>query len=132
MSAIRSAEPVKGMAGFGIVEIIVSMFLLSIMAMAFLPVLVQALQVSKVNASIATATQLLSADLDRARQSNPPCAAVSAQSFDDESGFTVTRVWAGSEGCGAGVPTTLSYTSKVTVTGTDKVLAEAVTLILVT
>ena len=132
MSASLPVERGTNSAGFGIVEVIVSMFLLSLMAMAFLPVLVQSLQLARVNASIATATQLLSADLDRARQSDPSCVSVPAESFDDESGFTVTRAWAGSEGCGAGVPTTLSYTSKVTVTGTDKVLAEAVTLILVT
>ena len=119
-------------AGFGIVEVIVSMFLLSIMAMAFLPVLVQALQVSKVNASIATATQLLSADLDRARQSHPVCASASAEIFHDDGTFIVTGEWTDSGGCAVGVSTTLSYESIVTNADTDDILAEAVTLILVT
>ena len=118
-------------AGFGIVEVIVSMFLLSIMAMAFLPVLVQSQQLARTNASIATATQLLSADLDRARQSTVTCDPLPSIDPRVEGEFTVTGVWAGVEGCGAGVPTTLSYTSKVQITGADKFLAQAVTLILV-
>ena len=113
-------------AGFGIVEVIVSMFLLSIMAMAFLPVLVQALQVSKVNASIATATQLLSADLDGARQAVLLCAPEAVSRY--EGAFTVTGVWGT---CTEERPTTVSYTSTVTDATTNEVLAEAVTLILV-
>ena len=129
MSAIRSAEPVKGMAGFGIVEVIVSMFLLSIMAMAFLPVLVQSLQVSKVNASIATATQLLSADLDRARASGPVCGFNHLATPPEDDAFTVAGSWGT---CTVDRPSTLSYKSTVKDAATNEVLAEAVTLILVT
>ena len=116
-------------AGFGVIEVIISMFLLSLMAMAFLPVLVQSLQVSRVNASVAMATQLLSADLDRARQSNPSCAARPGPVPRSEGDFIVTGIWGT---CVENFPQTLSYTSTVTEVATDEVLAEAVTLILVT
>ena len=117
------------MAGFGIVEVIVSMFLLSIMAMAFLPVLVQSLQVSKVNASIATATQLLSADLDRARASGPVCGFNHLATPPEDDAFTVAGSWGT---CTVDRPSTLSYKSTVKDAATNEVLAEAVTLILVT
>ena len=131
MSATLPAERGTHSAGFGIVEVIVSMFLLSLMAMAFLPVIVQSQQLARTNALIATATQLLSADLDRARQSTVTCDPPPSIDPRVEDEFTVTGVWAGADGCGAGGPTTLSYTSKVKITGADKVLAQAVTLILV-
>ncbi|WP_104083804.1 prepilin-type N-terminal cleavage/methylation domain-containing protein [Cryobacterium sp. Y11] len=126
---IRSlpAAPRINDSGFGIVEVIVSMFLLSLMAMAFLPVLVQALQVSRVNASIATATQLLSADLDRARHSAASCA--SGDVNINEGPFTVIGVWGP---CVGDFPLALSYSSTVKNAETNKVLADAVTLILVT
>lgn len=131
MKATLPADPGMRSAGFGIVEVIVSMFLLSLMAMAFLPVLVQSQQLARTNASIATATQLLSADLDRARQSTVTCDPLPSIDPRVEGEFTVTGAWAGAGGCGGGVPTTLSYTSKVQITGADKFLAQAVTLILV-
>lgn len=121
------AESDTRSAGFGIVEVIVSMFLLSLMAMAFLPVLVQALQVSRVNASIATATQLLSSDLDRARQLNLACTAIPSTVPRSEGAFIVAGEWGI---CDQTPPTTVSYTSQVK--DADGVLAEAVTLILVT
>ena len=129
MRTTLPAERVMRTAGFGIVEVIVSMFLLSIMAMAFLPVLVQALQMSKVNASIATATQLLSADLDSARQLDLDCGSFPDSDFIAKGEFTVSRTW---DSCAGDIPTTVLYTSSVSATGTIKVLAEASTLILIT
>jgi type II secretory pathway pseudopilin PulG len=127
MSTNLSAEPETRNAGFGIVEVIVSMFLLSLMAMAFLPVLVQALQVSRVNASIATATQLLSADLDSARQMNFDCTSIPTTVPRPEGAFTVAGEWGT---CDETPPATVSYTSRVE--NADEVLAQAVTFILVT
>ncbi|WP_104135358.1 MULTISPECIES: type II secretion system protein J [unclassified Cryobacterium] len=132
MNATRRRQLTKFEDGFGIIEVIVSMFLLSLMAMAFLPVLVQSLQVSRVNASIATATQLLSADLDRARASHPGCGSNSSADAPDDDAFTVNGKWAASFTCAEDLPTTVSYTSTIKDAATNEVLAEAVTLILVT
>ncbi|MFO7691343.1 MAG: type II secretion system protein, partial [Cryobacterium sp.] len=54
--AVRDARE----QGFGMIEIVVSMFLLALLSIAFLPLLVQSLQVSVQNARLATATQLAS------------------------------------------------------------------------
>lgn len=115
--------------GFGIVEVVISMLLVSLMAVAFIPVLVQSVQLSRFNAAIATATQLLSADLDRARQSVPSCTELPAN-FEMNVGenYEVAGDWA-TLACPISAPTTLAYTSTVREDGT--VLGEAVTLILV-
>lgn len=53
--------------GFGIIEIIVSMFILGLLAAAFLPLLIQGLKLSAANATLATATQLANDQIELAR-----------------------------------------------------------------
>ncbi|WP_167138257.1 prepilin-type N-terminal cleavage/methylation domain-containing protein [Diaminobutyricimonas sp. TR449] len=60
-------------AGFGLIEIMVSMFLLALLAVAFLPLLVESMRSSVVNATAATASQIASAQLDEARALQPYC-----------------------------------------------------------
>lgn len=64
--------------GLGLVEIIVAMFLLALLSVAFLPLLLNALQQSIRNATISTATQVLNEQLDALLASEPTCAAVTA------------------------------------------------------
>ncbi|WP_457101727.1 type IV pilus modification PilV family protein [Microbacterium sp. P5_E9] len=75
--------------GFGVVEIIVSMFLLAIIAVAILPALWTGIRLSSEQAIVATATRQLNSMVDQARQS-PTCAAllttVSSKSFTDGKG----------------------------------------------
>ena len=54
-------------SGFGIIEIVISMFLLGLLATAFLPLLVQGLKQSAANATLATATQLANDQIELAR-----------------------------------------------------------------
>lgn len=54
-------------AGVGLIEIIISMFLISLLAIAFIPVLVSALRASEVNSTTATANRLVSEAIDAAR-----------------------------------------------------------------
>jgi type II secretory pathway pseudopilin PulG len=68
-------------SGMGMVEIVVSMFLLAIVAMSFLPVLIQGMRGTVTNATAATAGQLVSQQIDAARALPATCAALSA--FDD-------------------------------------------------
>lgn len=56
-----------GDEGFGLVEILVSMMLLAILAVALVPILIQGLQQAASNATLATATQLANNELERAR-----------------------------------------------------------------
>jgi len=54
-------------AGIGLIEIIISMFLISLLAIAFIPVLVSALRASELNSTVATATRLVAQAIDDAR-----------------------------------------------------------------
>lgn len=53
--------------GFGLVEIVVSMLILAVIAIAFLPLLIQGVQVARQNQTIATATQLIHDQIEQAR-----------------------------------------------------------------
>lgn len=57
----------QGEDGLGLIEIVVSMFMLALLAMAFLPVLTQGLLASVENARLATATQAANASVEAAR-----------------------------------------------------------------
>lgn len=54
-------------AGIGLIEIIISMFLISLLAIAFIPVIVSAIRASELNSTSATATRLVSQAVDEAR-----------------------------------------------------------------
>lgn len=62
--------------GFGLVEIVVSMFMLAILALAFLPLLIQGMKQSVENTTRATAVQLLNEQLQLARLVEGSCADV--------------------------------------------------------
>ena len=53
--------------GFGMLEIVISMFLIGLLAVAFLPFLVQGLTQSAANRTLAAATQLLNTEFENAR-----------------------------------------------------------------
>lgn len=65
-----------GDGGFGIIEIIVSMFLLALLAVAMLPLLIQSMKVASRNSSIASATQVVGLQLEQLRVSGSSCSAV--------------------------------------------------------
>ncbi|WP_168626188.1 prepilin-type N-terminal cleavage/methylation domain-containing protein [Cryobacterium sp. BB307] len=67
--------------GFGLIEIMVSMFLLALLAVFFLPTLIQSMQITVTNTTTATASQLVAAQLDQVRALTPDCDTVAA--FDD-------------------------------------------------
>jgi Tfp pilus assembly protein PilV len=63
--------------GFGMIEIVVSMFMLALLAIAFLPVLIQGIRTSESNARLATATQLVNQSVELARATEfTSCAAL--------------------------------------------------------
>jgi type II secretory pathway pseudopilin PulG len=63
----RSARHLDADGGIGLIEIIISMFLISLLAIAFIPVIVSALRASELNSTSATATRLVSQAIDDAR-----------------------------------------------------------------
>lgn len=80
--------------GFGIVEVVVSMLVLAILAIAFLPVLISGIRQSASNATVATATQLVNEKLQLAQASSPTCTNISVlageEDFLDDYGVTIT------------------------------------------
>ncbi|MDJ0337784.1 type II secretion system protein [Cryobacterium sp. PH31-O1] len=62
--AERAAHSIEAHdSGFGMLEIMVSMLLLGLLAIGFLPLLMQSARVSASNATLATATQLVSQEM---------------------------------------------------------------------
>ncbi|SFN93026.1 hypothetical protein [Mycetocola miduiensis] len=121
-------------SGLGIVEIVVSMFLLALLAMAFLPLLIQGMTASVKSATVATASQLLNQQLDLVRAVPPNCAAV--QAFDDavvpsttDARGTAFQPVREVLACPASYPGVVNV--KVMVKEGADVLAEAVTLVYV-
>ena len=119
--------------GIGLIEIIISMFLLALLATAFLPILVQGLNTSVRTTTIATATQLAGEQLDKLRELGTTCSEVSV--FDDAVPAAVTdergtvyqprRLVAA---CPATYPGVVSVRVWVTRTGIVQPLADATTL----
>jgi prepilin-type N-terminal cleavage/methylation domain-containing protein len=70
VSGFRSEENDEG---FGLVEIIVSMFILALVALALLPLLIQGVRQSAINTTQATATQLLSTRMQLLQSMSPVC-----------------------------------------------------------
>jgi len=64
--------------GFTLIEVVVAMFLLAIVATGLIPALVGSLKVSAQNTNIATASQLVSQQIDIARSGPATCAALTS------------------------------------------------------
>lgn len=120
-------------AGFGLIEVVVSMFLLALLAVAFAPVLISSIQASAANTSTATATQLVNERMQIAQSSGPVCATVAGlvgsailiDSRDVEIEVTTTV-----GACPVGVGT-VRVESVAERTDTDEELARASTLVYV-
>jgi type II secretory pathway pseudopilin PulG len=63
-------------AGLGLLEIVISMFLIALLAIAFVPVIISGIRAASLNSTVATATRLVSQAVDAARTAAPgDCAA---------------------------------------------------------
>ena len=137
--AHRARPQAESEFGFGMIEIVVSMFLIGIIAIAFIPVLIQGMRISVVNTTIATATQLVSENMEQARARGTNCAdlrSFAAEAISpvvDKRGvsFQPAREPITCTGTAADYPKTIPFRVKVTETGSSTVLASASTLILV-
>jgi prepilin-type N-terminal cleavage/methylation domain-containing protein len=134
-----SAASLRGDAaqddGFGLVEVVISMFLLAVIATAAIPVLLQGAKLSARNSAMATATQLASQDVEAARAAATACSALrsfsraSVPERTDVRGntYTITRT---AVTCPILFPAVVSFTSSVS--WRDDELASIATRILVT
>lgn len=75
MSSQSTASSIVDIAhddeGLGLLEIVISMFLIALIAIAFIPVLVSGLRASELNSTTATATRLVAQAVDAAHRAEP-------------------------------------------------------------
>lgn len=124
--------------GFGLVEIVVSMFVLGLIAIAFLPLLIQGVQVTAKNRVIAAATQLVHDQLEQARAITTcnGLVAFGADTSQPSANFQITRTVENADDASAD-PCTITYPGVVKVTidivqaGEIETLTTATSLVLV-
>jgi len=122
-------------AGIGLIEIVISMFLIALIAMAFLPLLIRTMATSTLNTSTSSASQLVAAGLDEVRTIAPTCTAVTSftgavvPTITDERGVALLPHRELASACPAGYPGTVSVRVWVTEVAKTAVLAEATTLV---
>jgi type II secretory pathway pseudopilin PulG len=127
-----------GSAGFGMIEIVVAMFLLAVLAIALLPLLISSAQLSSKNVTLATATQLVNEQMDVVRKLGKNCAVITTHAnetvglLDTDPRGTVLAMTRLAGACPSTFPGTIDFTAQVSVEGTVDVLAEATTSIYVT
>ncbi len=123
-------------SGFGLVEIVVSMLLIGVIAVSFLPVLVKALSASALNVTVATATQIINEQLDAGRASVRNCkqlaefVAVTPAPVTDSQSVVLQAKRSSSE-CSDSDVNYASITVTVTRSDTAALAAEATTLVTV-
>ena len=122
-------------AGFGMIEIVVSMLLLSLLAIAFLPMLVTSLRVSVSNATLASATQLVATQMENIRSIGTTCAPLRSHAATPPAAFDPDgRALQPSFDpitCPLTYPATVPVHVFVTEVSTNEILAEATTSIFV-
>lgn len=124
-------------AGFGLVEIVISMFLLAILAVAFLPLLIDSLRASVRNATTATATQIVSEQLDAVSLLPRTCAALvafegaSVPTLTDERGTVYTAVRNTATCPSSGYPTAIDVTVSVTADTQPNLLVQSTTTVII-
>jgi type II secretory pathway pseudopilin PulG len=126
-------------SGFGMIEVVVSMLMIALLAIAVLPVLIQGLRVSADNSTLATATQILNDKLEAARSIAPQCSLVYSSLNGTETATLVDprglsfRVDTVVDSCPASITSarTIAVTVTVTRVDTNVALAKAATRVLV-
>lgn len=114
----RESSSIDG--GFGLLEVVIAMFLFAIIAMAALPAFATAQRASAQNATIATASQLASRDIESARAAAVTCtglrtyATASATTTTDPRGLSYS-VARSPITCPAAFPAVIPYTTTVSV-----------------
>jgi type II secretory pathway pseudopilin PulG len=133
MNLQRITERLRSDNGFGLVEIVISMFLLAALAIAFVPILVQGLKQSAANTTLATATQLVNERMQLAQGAGTTCSVVAGlgvtEDFTDPRGVVI-RVTTTVDTCPVGAGTVEVSATAVRL-DTARQLAEAETLVFV-
>jgi Tfp pilus assembly protein PilV len=128
--------------GFGVIEVVISLFLLSILSVSFIPLLVNSIKSTGINTTIATATQIVNQQIEGARAVRSPTSMtpsclditnylnVTLASVTDPRGVTLLPKWDPTS-CPSTYPGVVRTRISVTRSGLSNVLAQATTLIFV-
>lgn len=126
--------------GFGLVEIVVSMLILGLLAISFLPLLIQGVRVAADNKVLASATQLLQDQIEQARAMGT-CSAV--KSLDGTGiaavnvDFTIDRIVSDADdptdtdACPSAYPGVIKLEVKIFAAASGEMQVDAVTLVFV-
>ncbi len=121
--------------GFGLIEIIVSMFVLAALSLAFIPLLVQGLKLSAENTTLATANQLVNEQLALVQDAGPYCDAVQVLAGEadtvDPRGITI-RVTTVIDACPTSAAGAVKASMTATRMDTGVTIVSAATLVYVT
>jgi type II secretory pathway pseudopilin PulG len=122
--------------GFSIVEILVAVFLFGLIVIVFLPLLVNSIRMTTTNATTATAVQIVSDQLERARAAGPSCEALTGFKLGTidpvtDSHGAVLQATRSVGTCPTTYPGTVSVTIAVKKSGTATPIAESTALIYV-
>ena len=121
------------------IEIVVSMFLVALMAMAMLPVLIGSMQLTATNVVVTRATQVVSTQFDLARKQSelaPSCSSIQGLavttpiSVADPNGEPL-RYTRNVGACPSSYPGTVTFSVTVALTSTGAAMSTAKTLIVV-
>jgi type II secretory pathway pseudopilin PulG len=137
MNAQAKASRFEDETGFGLIEIVISMFLLGLLAIAFLPLLVTSIRTTVVNSTTATATQLVEQQLEQARSAGDTCAvltvfgSVTPPTVTDSRGvkYQPTRTVGGCSVLLTDYPRTVSVKVTVSMVGSAQPPVTATTLV---
>jgi prepilin-type N-terminal cleavage/methylation domain-containing protein len=136
MGGLHRVAPDEREHGLSLVEVVIAMMLLAVIAVAFLPVLIQGLRLAADNATRATANQLANMQLETARSLGGDCSDIVALEtaavpnvVDKRNVTLVTLRDAGT--CPAAYPGTVEFSVVVTRLDTGATLSTAKTLIYV-
>lgn len=128
--------------GFGVIEVVISMFLISLLSISFIPLLVNSIKSTGKNTTIATATQIVNQEIEGARAVRSPTSTtpscldvtnflnVTVASVTDPRGVTLLPKWDATT-CPSSYPGVVRARVSVTRSGSTDVVAQAVTLIYV-
>jgi len=137
-----SSRALSNESGLGLMEVVISMSLLGILAISFIPVLTNSWKDTSTNTTIATATQIVNEQIEGARAvrsataTSPSCQDVLAflnvtlAPVIDPRGVSLLPQWSATS-CPAAYPGVVRAQVLVTRPGTPTPVASAVTLIFV-
>ena len=129
-------------SGFGLIEVVISMSLLGLLAISFIPVLLNSWKDTSTNTTIATATQIVNEQIEGARAvrsslaTTPSCQDVVAflgvtlPPVIDPRGVTLLPTWSPTT-CPSTYPGVVRAQVSVTRQGNLKPVASAITMIFV-